>query len=145
MRILLTTTVNGNYKAVFERFDSRLFLALKPPGIRLNLLRFDGCKQGDFVHLELMPLGIKALKQEWVAYICENGESDEAVWFVDEGRNLPFFISSWRHTHSIRRLSEAQSEIVDDISFSSPLGWLAYPLMYVQFWLRKPIYRRYFS
>ncbi|MBD0260611.1 MAG: hypothetical protein ICV83_33250, partial [Cytophagales bacterium] len=53
----------------------------------------------------------------------------------------------WRHRHEIRQHGTG-SLIVDDVSFRSPnrlLDWLLYPVMYLQFAYRKPVYRRLFG
>ena len=38
---------------VFERFNQDLFLALAPKFPPSKLLRFDGCKTGDIVEIEM--------------------------------------------------------------------------------------------
>jgi hypothetical protein len=54
----------------------------------VRLLRFDGCQQGDEVHLEL---GFWPLRQSWVSLITSQQTSTEKIVFVDEGQRLPFF------------------------------------------------------
>jgi ligand-binding SRPBCC domain-containing protein len=145
MRIYIATEVEENYKAVFSRFDKELFLALKPPLIQLNLTRFDGCLVGDKVELTLGMLGIHQL---WTALIVDQKETAEEIYFVDEGQQIPPPIKKWRHRHVIKKLAERKTLIVDDIEFSTGyklLDVLMYPIMYLQFWYRKPVYKRYFS
>ena len=145
MRIYIATEVEENYKAVFSRFDKELFLALKPPLIQLNLTRFDGCLVGDKVELTLGMLGIHQL---WTALIVDQKETAEEIYFVDEGQQIPPPIKKWRHRHVIKKLAERKTLIVDDIEFSTGyklLDVLMFPIMYLQFWYRKPVYKRYFS
>lgn len=144
MKIYIATEVKENYKAVFSRFDKDLFLALKPPLIQLNLTRFDGCMKGDKVE---MSLGILGISQVWTALIVDQKETDEEIYFIDEGQVIPPPIKKWRHRHGIQKLSENKTLIVDDIEYSTGIKLvdiLMYPIMYLQFWYRKPVYKRYF-
>lgn len=144
MRILLRTFVNHPYERVWAGFDRKLFLQLSPPFPPVRLLRFDGCRQGDVIQLELNFL---LFRQRWDSLITEQKSDTEEISFIDEGRQLPFFLRYWRHHHRILRRG-SRSEIVDDISFRTPFlffDYLVYPILYLQFLYRKPIYRRVFS
>lgn len=145
MRIIITTEVASSHKAVSEGFNEALFLALKPPLMPLKLHRFDGCEKGDEVHIEL---GIAPLSQKWNALIVEHGETDQEIYFVDRGVELPFFLKTWEHRHRIVALTKGRSQIIDDFDYTTPIGfmdYLMYPIIYLQFWLRKPVYRRIFG
>lgn len=145
MKIYIATEVEENYKTVFARFDEDLFLALKPPLIQLNLTRFDGCLTGDKVE---MTLGMLGIKHAWTALIVDQKETSDEIYFVDEGQVIPPPIKTWTHRHGIQKLAESKSLIIDDIEFSTGyklLDTLMYPIMYLQFWYRKPVYKRYFS
>jgi len=145
MRILIETLVDQNYKDVFRQFDRQLFLALKPPLVTIDLERFDGCNTGDKVEMKLSILGFK---QSWKALIVDQKQTSEQIYFVDEGKELPPPIKSWKHRHILENINDKQTLIKDDIEFSSGL-WLLdvliYPVMYLQFWYRKPIYKKYFA
>lgn len=144
MHILLKTTVAQPVGQVASRFNRQLFEALNPPFPPVRLLRFDGSRTGDEVHLELNFL---LFRQVWKSRITDDQSSAEEISFVDEGIQLPFFLSYWRHRHRIIRVGN-QSQIVDDITFRSPfflMDFLLYPVLYLQFLYRKPIYRRYFK
>lgn len=141
MQILIETEVNTNFESVFAAFDEQLFMALNPPIMPVKLRRFDGCQKGDLVQIEL-PIGL------WESLITENGESDSEIYFIDEGRKLPFPLKKWRHQHRIQRTGENTSLIIDKIDFSTnfaPLDWLMYPVLYLQFLYRKPVYRKRFG
>ena len=145
MKIYIATEVDQNYKSVFAQFDKDLFLALKPPLIQLNLTRFDGCHTGDKVE---MTLGMFGILQAWTALIVDQKETEKEIYFVDEGQQIPPPIKEWRHRHGIQKIAGNRTLIVDDIEYSTGLkvlDILMYPIMYLQFWYRKPVYRRYFS
>jgi len=143
MRIILKSKVNGYYKTVMSRFDRALFEYLKPPIGRVEVLSFTGSKKGDTVHLNLYT----PFKMEWVSIITEDGSDEENIYFIDEGQKLPFPLKRWRHRHVVKRLSEHESEIVDDMEYSTGL-WLIdlimYPVFYATFYPRKKQYREYF-
>ena len=144
MQIILETRVEKDINTVFSGFDLELFKKLKPPGIGLKVLRFDGCQTGDIVQLEL---NFGLFKQKWKSTITDSGKNDNSYYFIDEsyGKDLPFFLSSWRHKHIISKDSEG-SIITDHITFKSPWGlsFLFYPAIWAQMAMRKPIYRKTF-
>ena len=141
-KILLQTTVNADFHTVVKNFNRDLFNALKPPLMPLKLERYDGQKSGDEVHLDL------GFGQKWIgrymACIHDIGE----WFFVDEGQTLPKPLRYWKHIHKVKKQTEKQTFIIDDIAFSSNnylLDILLYPFLYMQFALRKPAYRKYFN
>ncbi len=128
-----------------EGFDLKLFKALKPPLMSLDVERFDGCDPGDEVHLKV---GLGPFKSTWVSLITENQESLEETYFVDVGKELPFPLKNWRHIHRVKNIGENVSEIQDDIEYStgsSVIDVLMYPILYLQFAFRKPVYRKFFD
>ncbi|MBC7475200.1 MAG: hypothetical protein H7263_12975 [Candidatus Sericytochromatia bacterium] len=144
MKIKISTKVNQDYKKVFSQFNEDLFVNLNPPGIPFKLNRFDGCKAGGVVNIELNLLG---LKQEWITHITEDSEDLEEIFFVDESSKLPFFLSYWHHKHRILKQKNG-SKIIDDITYRTPfllLDYLCYPVMYFQFYYRKHIYKEVFK
>lgn len=144
MRIELTTDVALPVDEVFARFDRNLFLALNPPFPLVRLERFDGCRTGNEVHLDL---SFGLFRQRWKSVITAFGEDDAGVHFVDEGHILPFFLRTWRHEHRLERTAGG-TRIRDRIDYTAPapwLEWLLYPVLYLQFLYRKPVYRRFLS
>jgi len=135
---------NQKPEAVWEKFDHNLFQKLNPPWISASLLRFDGNEVGDEVHLEI---NFILFNQKWISEITSNASREGHYEFVDEGKTLPFFLKKWRHRHVIRHQGSG-SEIIDDIRFSTGT-WLTdllfYPVLFTQFWYRKPVYKRYFN
>ena len=127
-------------------FTRALFLALAPPFPRLHLRRFDGCRTGDVVEIELRT-GLKTLP--WTSLITEDGVlPDGTHYFVDEGQVLPPPLRSWRHRHLVRPGPAGGSVIVDDLEYRTAYRWLdalLYPALWAQFAWRRPIYRRWFG
>jgi ligand-binding SRPBCC domain-containing protein len=140
----LTTFVEQNYIQVAQQFDQNLFQKLLPPFPKVKVLRYDGSRTGDEVHVEMNFL---LFKQVWKSLITENWKQNGQIYFVDEGTQLPFFLKYWRHRHVIQQEATG-SRIIDDVTFRSPfrlLDFFLYPVMYLQFALRKPLYRKYFA
>ncbi len=144
MRITIKTRVEQDYRKVFQAFDIHLFMKLKPPLIGLNVLRFDGCKKGDEVHVEINILGFK---QKWIALVTSQGEDEKEIFFIDEGVLLPKPLKYWKHTHKIENSIDS-SIIIDDICYKSGnkiVDFLLFPAFFIQFYFRKPVYRSFFS
>jgi len=144
MRISISTTVNQSVKKVFEGFNEALFLKLSPPFPPVKLLRFDGCRKNDEVHLQLSFI---FFSQQWISLITEYENNINEIYFIDEGISLPFFLKSWKHKHLIKA-HENTTQIIDDIEFSTGTvvtDILFYPLLYLQFLYRKPVYEKLFK
>ncbi len=134
MRIYLKTKVAQDMQAVFAQFDEHLFLKLNPPGLPVQLVRFDGCEVEDEVHLKF-PFGM-----QWVSVITKAGQTDKMCYFVDEGRRLPFPLKKWTHQHLVVKETKGTA-IVDDIFFQTQyklLDVFIYPFLWLQFAYRKP-------
>jgi ligand-binding SRPBCC domain-containing protein len=143
MTITISTLVQAHFLRVKSLFDQQLFKSLNPPFPPVKLLQFDGQEAGDRVGLEL---NFIFFKQKWVSQITENETTQDEWFFVDEGVELPFFLRSWRHKHRVIRVSETESEIRDEIKFHGSMALLTpllFPMLYVQFLYRKPIYKKY--
>lgn len=144
MNLYFKTPVKGTVKDVFNQFNESLFSKLKPPGVKVEIVRFDGCKKGDAIDLNLIsPMG----KQQWKGEVTDWFSSEEECYFVDEGRVLPFPLSAWKHKHLIKSENN-QTFIIDDIQFEikpAIIGIFYYPILWSVFKYRGPIYRRIFS
>lgn len=144
MKLILKTNVKQAPKQVWAGFDQTLFEKLAPPFPRIRLLRFDGSTTGCTVAVEL---NFIFFRQTWQSDITEHGETDDEIWFVDQGSQLPFFLKFWRHRHRLLR-TETGTQIVDDIEYrtgSILMDYLLFPAMWAQFAYRWPIYRRSFN
>ena len=146
MKINIKTTIAAPYLEVFRLFNRSLFEQLVPPGAKVELIQFDGSKKGDRVHLRLFLPLVKP--QDWISVITYDEINNKEAIFIDEGEKLPFFLAKWKHRHIVRNVDENTAEIIDAIEFSSPYKLtdvLLYPLLYVQFLWRKPIYKKFFK
>ena len=145
MHVILRTAVAQPPAQVMAGFTRELFIALAPPFPKLRLLRFDGCRTGDQVEIELDTLVKRLL---WTSLIVDDGQlADGTLFFVDEGQTLPPPLRYWRHRHLIQPGPQGGSIIVDDLEYRTAtpaLDALLYPAMWAQFAWRKPIYRRWF-
>lgn len=145
MEIRIKTHVKPDFETVFSRFDLTLFKQLSPPFPKTNVLRFDGCKSGNIVSLELDFL---IFKQKWESLITYFNRTEKEVVFIDTGSILPFFLKKWEHRHLIVSSKQGGSIIIDHIFFTSGFflfDWVLFPVLYKQFADRKPIYRQYFG
>ncbi len=151
MRLLLQTSVRQPLPQVWAGFDRKLFDQLAPPFPPVEVVRFDGCLRGDVVHLRL---NFIVFRQDWVSDIIDQQstgmpDQPDEIFFVDEGTKLPFFLRYWHHRHRlVRDTQTGGTHIIDDITFRTPsllTDYLFYPLMWLQFAYRKPIYRRVFG
>jgi ligand-binding SRPBCC domain-containing protein len=145
MKLYFETNISLPYTAVKDKFNKELFLYLAPPIIPFNLKKFDGCKKGDVVQIDL---GIWPLVQQWVSLITFDEESEKGWSFIDEGEKLPWPLKEWKHHHRVDRISEKECRIVDDIHFScrpSFLNPIMKPFLFVMFSIRPRRYRKFFQ
>lgn len=144
MQLHLKTNVAQDYLAVFNAFDERLFQKLAPPYPRLKLLRFDGSAPGDVVEVELQT-GVKNLR--WTSQITDRRVTETEAYFIDQGQQLPPPLRLWHHKHLVTK-NGSGATIHDIISYSTGyklLDALLYPVMMLQFGMRKPIYKSEFG
>ncbi|MEM9856084.1 MAG: hypothetical protein AAF843_01935 [Bacteroidota bacterium] len=145
MRLKISTEVSASHLSVKEGFTEELFLKLNPPFPPVKLIKFDGCTKGDKVQLELNFL---LFKQRWHSDITYDLTDEHTFQFIDIGVKLPFFLKRWKHHHIVNRINDQKSEVIDDITFSSPfwvMDILLFPALYLQFLYRKPIYKKIFN
>jgi len=150
MHFVLKTRVNKPLSAVWAGFNRALFERLTSAFPPVKVVRFDGCLRGDVVHLQLNFL---LFRQDWISVIIDQQTREEEIYFIDQGTQLPFFLTSWKHRHGLHRSVDAQTSseqtiLIDDITFQTPFlltNYILYPLIWLQFACRKPIYRRVFS
>ena len=144
MRIIIETKVSSTVEEVFKGFNESLFLKLAPPFPLVKLKQFDGCQKGDTVHIELSFI---LFKQQWKSLITNFSKQENEIYFIDKGVELPFFLKHWVHKHNMVKYNSS-TIIIDDIeykTFNVVTDILFYPLMYLQFAYRKPIYQKVFG
>ena len=145
MHLKLSTKVKRDYQQVKEGFNSELFMKLNPPFPPVDLIEFGGCEEGDKVHLRL---NFILFKQDWISLITFDKTDEQQFEFIDEGTILPFFLKKWKHHHIVKKSEEGTSVIIDDIHFKSPfllMDFFLFPVLWLQFAYRKPIYKRIFK
>lgn len=145
MKMIFRTPLNLSVDEVKSKFNRELFEFLAPQWAAFNLERFDGCKVGDEVHIELSLLG---MKKKWVSLITHEGEDSSGWSFIDEGKILPWPLSKWKHHHRVEKLSATSCEIVDDIEYevkNPALEKIMYPVLWSSFAIRPDLYKKYFE
>lgn len=143
MKINIQTPVNQSVTQVWEQFDDKLLMQLSPPFPPVKLISF-GQQIGDKVTLEL---NFFIIRQLWVSKITDSSISEDENYFIDEGTQLPFFLKYWKHKHRIVK-DGSGSKIIDEIDFRTPTiltDYIFYPILYLQFLYRQPIYRKVFK
>jgi ligand-binding SRPBCC domain-containing protein len=145
MHLKLKTKVESDFLKVKDKFNEELFVKLNPPFPPVELKEFGGCEKGDKVHLRL---NFIFFKQDWISEITFDNTDDKVFEFIDEGTQLPFFLKSWKHHHIVEKIDSSGSFIIDDVTFKSPfmlIDFLLYPVLWLQFAYRKPIYKKFFK
>ncbi len=146
MKLILSTRVSGHHQDIIRGFNRGLFEQLTPPGAQVDLVRFDGSETGDIVHLRLSLPFMSA--QDWISEIVDHGSDEQQSWFVDRGTKLPWFLNKWEHRHIVKQVDKSHCDIIDDIRYAGPT-WLPdpflYPVLWMQFAWRKPVYRKVFG
>lgn len=145
MKILFETPIDRPFLEVRDGFNQKLFEALKPPGVALEVERFDGCKKGDEFALNISMLG---KTQSWQGLVTQDETTSEHWFFVDEGKVLPWPLTKWKHIHKVVKVTENTSKIIDDISFECATPWLlpfVAPGLWLSFAIRPYKYQQYFK
>lgn len=144
MRIYLQTYVSRRPQDVFSRFNHLFLSKLKPPFLSMHILKFEGCKLGDELHIKV---GFGKFMQQWVSAVTAYKNTANVVQFVDEASILPKPLASWKHAHRIVAFGHG-SLIIDDITYQCTSPWMEYilyPFLWLQFTFRTLIYRRVFG
>jgi ligand-binding SRPBCC domain-containing protein len=145
VKIYFNTVVQKDLKTVKAGFTKDLFKALKPPGVSLEIEKFDGCTVGSEVHLKIKSVGPP---QKWVSLITEEKNDADQWYFIDEGRVLPWPLTSWKHVHRVIAIDEKSSSIIDDITYecAHPLvSVIFYPALWFSFSFRPARYKTFFE
>jgi ligand-binding SRPBCC domain-containing protein len=115
-----------------------------PPKFVATLIVYEGSKPGSKVHIRFkLPL-----PSDWISRIKSELKDSEKYIFVDEGEKLPFGLKQWKHIHSVIKVDDEHTRIVDDMSFSTGNKFfdiLIYPVLYLSFYPRKKLYKKYFE
>lgn len=144
MKIIFETPVHLPFEKVRDQFDQKLFTYLAPPLIPFSIKRFDGCKKGDEVHIELG----KGITQKWISVMTYEETNAQGWSFIDEGKVLPWPLKSWKHHHRVDKVSDTECKIVDDIEYECSPGILTpviKPFLWSIFAIRPERYKKFFK
>lgn len=144
MEIRNKTKVKQSYEEVFAALDAEIFVRLAPPFPKVSLLKFEGCKKGDKIDIQL---GFGLFKKIWKGEIVHFEHTAEHILFVDEGIQMPFGLKSWKHRHWFKKDGEG-TIIEDHITYTTNnkvLDVLVYPQFKSLILWRKPVYKKLFS
>lgn len=147
MRFQILTPVKGSHRKVFAGFDHGLLLQLTPPGAKMQLISADDpAKEGGRIYLRVTLLGI--IRQEWINAFSQYELTEAECHFVDQGVKMPFPIRLWRHDHRVLSDGPDRAIINDDVTYKTGfflMDWFLYPILWLQFRYRRPIYQRVFG
>lgn len=145
MKLYFETELKLPFEKVRAQFTRELFVYLSPGFIPFNLKRFDGCKKGDEVHIEI---GQPPLIQRWVSLITSEETNGSGWSFIDEGKVLPWPLKDWKHHHRVDKVSDTECRVVDDISFECSPAFLTpiiWPFLWSVFAIRPGRYQSFFK
>ncbi len=143
MKITIKTAVELDFKTVWQGFNKKLLKKLSPPFPKVEIKSFSMDK-GEKVEI-ILDIFIK--RYLWVSVITESEALINEFYFIDEGIEIPLGMTYWRHKHRILKKSDS-SFILDEVEFKTKyklLEWLLYPLIFLQFLYRIPIYKSEFK
>ena len=130
---------------VWSQFNEALLKKISPPFPQVNIQRFDGCKTGDLVILEINLLLIRVI---WSSKIIYDQQDSKQSVFIDEGIQVPFGINLWKHEHSIIKIDESRCYIQDFITYKTSnvfLDMILFPFLWGMIFYRKPFYQKYLT
>lgn len=144
MKVILKTAVDGYYKEIYRKFDLKLFEFLQPKLAKTKIVEFTGSSKGDIVHIQFL----SPVKTSWISEISYNEINNEQAYFIDKGTQLPWPLMRWEHKHIVNKKGNTESEIVDEIEFSTANIFsdiLMWPVLLLAFYPRKRMYKQYFN
>lgn len=143
MQFTFITHVDANINEVSRNFNRELLLKLKPPLVKMNLLRYDGQITGNQLSFQI---GIGPMKQQWDGIITAHRYTKKNWLFRDEGLQLPHPLKTWKHTHALKSKTEHSTLIIDRLKFEGKNRFftllLCLPFI-AMFLMRKPLYKKH--
>jgi ligand-binding SRPBCC domain-containing protein len=144
MRIRYVTTVMAPFRQVYEGFNQKLLEYLMPPFNVASVSRYEGQNPGDIIDIKFhLPL-----INNWTVIVKESWLSHREYGFTDRGLRVPAGIVYWKHIHRVVARNNESSFIIDDIEFETHwqlLDYLLYIPLWLLFYLRRPLYKKYFN
>jgi len=141
----IQTKIGASMPFVWSQFNEALLKKISPPFPQVNIQRFDGCKTGDLVILEINLLLIRVI---WSSKIIYDQQDSKQSVFIDEGIQVPFGINLWKHEHSIIKIDESRCYIQDFITYKTSnvfLDMILFPFLWGMIFYRKPFYQKYLT
>jgi len=141
----IQTNIGASMSFVWSQFNEELLKKISPPFPKVNIQRFDGCKTGDLVILEINLIFTHVIWSSEITYT--NQDSNQSV-FIDEGIKVPFGITLWKHEHSIIKIDEGQCYIQDFVTYKTSnvfLDMILFPFLWGMIFYRKPFYLKYLT
>ena len=133
---------NTDYEKVREAFHSielvRFLTYLQP----INIIEWSGIENGKMAYFKLWFFGWKNFKVKHESYMKSNNE----LFFIDRGVELPLGVKYWKHKHIIKKNGEGVI-IQDLVSFSHAnifMEYLLFPILMFPIIIRKLFYKIYF-
>ena len=113
-----TFTVNADINRVWEFYtDIGHLEVITPPEIQLKMVRSTtGRKLAEGTEVWLT--GVPVTRSNWHSKIT----SLKPYVYVDEMLSGRFKV--WKHVHSFRKIDEKNTEVIDEIDFELPYGFL---------------------
>lgn len=142
MKFSINSRVRGfSPQQIIEVFDFDLLRELSPPLMKPHALIYEGNRPGSRIHFRLAtPSGVK----NWIGKIDGYGESENEIWFSDEGIEIPFGIKTWKHKHRLMK-TDYGTIIRDEVEVEFIRPWTALfklPGIWLQFIYRKTLYEK---
>ena len=108
----------------------------------VQIIEWSGIENGKMAHFKLWFFGWKNFKVKHESYMKSNNE----LFFIDRGIELPLGVKYWKHKHIIKRNGE-DVIIQDLVSFSHAnifMEYLLFPILMFPIIIRKLFYKIYF-
>lgn len=142
MRFTVTSDVRGvSPREAYSVFTDQLLTTLSPPFAKPVTRLYEGNRPGHRLHFILhTPLGAKT----WTGKVTEEQVSEAEIYFIDEGAEMPFGLTYWRHKHRLIKTNEG-TRIRDEVQFETKNSFLAFflfPVLWFQLLYRKPMYEK---
>jgi len=141
----IQTKIGAAMPFVWSQFNEALLKKISPPFPKIHINRFDGCKEGDLVILEINLLFIRVI---WSSKIIYSKQDVHQSTFIDEGITVPFGIKQWKHEHSFIKIDDSECYILDDVTYKTSnvfLDIILFPFLWGMIFYRKPFYRKYLT
>ena len=133
---------NISFEIVSLAFHSIRLVEFLTQSQPVKIIEWTGIQNGNKAHFKLWFFGWKNFKVMHDAY----QKSDNSLYFIDRGIDLPLGIKSWEHQHIVKK--EHEMVIIKDIinySHSNRyIGFLLYPILIFPIIIRKILYKLYF-